>query len=526
MTITTAKHPARNGATLLPRLAPLAAAAMLLAAPAQADVRVIPTFSSTLTYTDNVNQQAGEFKHSDMIGQFTPGVTVIGNSRRLQVSGTAQWHQFAYLHDAGRNTNDSQRQYSGALRGILVDDLLFVDASAARGLQSTSAFGPQLGSDLYSRGNRTEVSSWRISPYLVHRFGRSATAQLRYTRDGVDAGDRNLFGKSIGDTVSLNLNSGTAFHTVAWGTSYYRQDLDNALTGESSTESVSANLRYPLTPRFALTADIGYDRYDFEGPGGKNAGRNWSGGFHWAPSQRTSLAASLGRHFYGQTGALDATHRSRRTVWNIKYTDGITTSRSQFLLPAAIDTAAMLDGLFLTAFPDEVERARVVAAYIAANGLPSSLADNVNYLSNRYMREKLLRGSVAYRLARSSAVFGVYASDRVALSDQQSDSPLLGSQLSSLNDNVRQRGADATWTYQLNARTSAIVAWDLRRSQSITTGLVDLQRTYRIGMTRRWEDRMLGVVELRHRIGGTGITVAGNPGYTENAVSASLSMQF
>lgn len=525
MTITTAKH-------TITRLAPLAAAAMLVAAPARADVRVIPTFSNTLTYTDNVNLQSGDRKHSELIGQFTPGVTVVGNSRRLQVSGSAQWNQFAYLHSSGRNTNDTQRQYSGALRGIVVDDLLFVDASASRGLQSTSAFGPQLGSDLYSLGNRTEVSTWRISPYLVHRFGRSATAQLRYTRDSVDTGERNLFGNSNGDTVSFNLDSGSAFHTIAWGTSYYRQDLDNALTGKSSTEAVSANLRYPVTPRFALTADVGYDRYDFEGPGGKNAGRNWSGGIHWAPSQRTSLAASLGRHFYGQTGALDATHRSRRTVWNIKYTDGITTSRSQFLLPAAIDTASMLDNLFKPSFPDEIERARVVAAYIAANGLPPSLADNVNYLSNRYMREKILRASVAYRMARSSAVFGAYTSERVALSDQQSDSPLLGSEFSSLNNNVRQRGADATYTYQLNARTSAIAAWNVRRSESITTGLVDLQRTFRIGMTRRWEDRMLGVVELRHRTGGTGLGIAGNPaspgnpGYEENAVSASLSMQF
>lgn len=524
MIITTANRPGRNrrrDAGL--RLAPLAAAAMLLAGAAHADIRVTPTLTSTLTYTDNINLSSDD-KHSEMIGQVTPGITVVSTSRRLQMSASAQWLQFAYLNGNGRDTNDSQRQYSGALLGTIVDDLLYVDASAARGLQSTSAFGPQLNTDLYSRGNRTEVSSWRISPYLVHRFGRSATAQLRYTRDGVDTGTRALFGNSIADTVSANLSSGTAFQAVGWGLNYYNQEVDNGLTGQSSSEFVSANLRVPVTPRFALTANAGYDRYDFEGPGGKNGGRNWAAGFHWAPSQRTNVAASLGRHFYGQTGALDATHRSRRSVWTAKYSDGITTSRSQFLMPGSIDTTSLLDDLFRTAIPDATERARAIAAYMAANGLSPTVTDSVNYLSNRYMREKRLRGSVAYRMARGSALLGMYVSERVALSNQQSDSALLGSQMSSLNDNVRQRGVDATYTHQVDPRTNAIASWNLRRSESMTTGFEDVQRTLRVGLTRRWEDHMLGVVEVRRRTGGTGF--ASNGGYTENAVSASLSMQF
>lgn len=513
------------------RLAPLTAA-MLLAAPAHADWRIAPTLSVTETYTDNVNLRSDELKRSEFVSQVTPGVTVFRESRRLSVSATAQWHQFAYLHNSGRDSNDGQRQYAGVLRGTVIDDMLFVDASASRGLRSVSAFGPNLSNDLYNLGNRAEVSTWSISPSLMHRFGNTANLQARYSRDSVESSRSTRFGNSTSDNASVILSSGSGFQTIGWGTNYYRQDLDNGLTGKSTTEMLGANLRYHLNSRIALTANAGYDRYRFEGPGGMNEGRNWSGGFIWTPSQRTRLEASLGRHFFGQTGSLAANHRSRRTTWNINYSDGITTSRSQFLLPATIDTAALLDGLFSASFPDPVERERIVAAYIAANGLPPSLADSVNYLSNRFMRQKMLRGSMAYRLARSSAVINAYVSDRVALSDQQSDSPLLGSQLSSLNNNVRQRGINASYTYQLNSRTSAIASWNLRRSRSLTTEIEDLQRTYRIGMTRRWDDRMLGVVELRHRTGGSGLGFAGtpgnqgNPGYTENAVSASLSMQF
>ncbi|MBQ5964539.1 TIGR03016 family PEP-CTERM system-associated outer membrane protein [Massilia sp. ZL223] len=524
MTITTAKR--------LPRLAPLAAA-MLLALPAQAGWRVVPTLTTSVTYTDNINLQADERKRSELVAQLAPGVTVIGTSPRLNVSASAEWHQFAFLHDVGNRTTDNQRQYSGALRGILSEDLLYIDASTSRGQRSTSAFGPQLSTDLYSLGNRTEIETWSVSPYLVHRFGNTASAQLRYTRDAVDSaggsvlGDavRNGFYKSDSDAVSASLASGSNFDTVGWGLNYYRQDLDSARYGESTTESLRGNLSYRISPRLALTATAGYDRYDFGGLGSdnKDEGRNWSAGFAWKPGARTSLEASLGRHYYGQTGSLLASHRSRQTVWSVSYSDAVTTSRQQFLLPTAIDTAALLDRLFSASFPDPVERQRVVAAYMQATGLPPSLADSVNFLSNRYMRQKSLQATSAYRLGRSSAVLSLYANERIALTDAQSDSDLLGSQLSNLNTNVRQRGLDATFTRQLNSRSSVIGGWNVQRSQSLTTGLVNHQRTLRVGLTRRYGERMLGTVEMRRRSGDVGV---GNSGtYSENAISASLSMK-
>lgn len=517
MTITTAKRPAA-----LPRLAPLAAA-LLVALPAHADWRVTPTVAVTETWTDNVNLQSEALAESELVTQITPGVSVVRTGRRLNLAASAQWHQFAYLHDNGRNTRDSQRSYSGTLKSILADDLLYLDASANRGQRSLSAFGPQLSNDLYALGNRSEISTWSISPYLLHRFGSTATMQVRYTVDSVDSGRTAGFDKTDGNSLSANLVSGASFSTIGWGLAYQRQDLDSTRQGDSSTETLSGNLRYRLTPRLALTATAGYDRYDFGSFGGTNAGRNWSVGFDWNPSLRTSLQASIGRHYYGQTGALAASHRSRYTVWAINYSDSITTSRQQFLLPSTIDTAALLDRLFSAAYPDPVERQRIVQIYMQATGLPPSLADNVNYLTNRYLRQKLLQASGAYRRGRSSVVLGLYASDRNALSDQRSDSELLGGQLATLNTNVRQRGASLNYSYLINSRSTMNASWGLSRSHSIITGIEDRQRTLRVGATRRYGQRLLGTVEVRRRSGD--VSIGGNGTYREHAVAASLSMQ-
>ncbi len=504
-------------------LSPLAAAAMLLAAPAaHADWRVVPSLSLTGTYTDNVALQRDELAESQFVAEALPGISLVGASDRYKVAASSQWRHFSYSGAQRPGTVDSIHEYSFSGQGELARDLLFIEANGASSPQAISAFGPQLSNNLYALGNRTQVKSWRVSPHLEHSFGSSARMSLRYTRDSVDAGKLNSFGSSTGDAFIASLNSGPGFRSASWGLSFQRQNLENELAGPSSNTNIASNLRYLVNPRFALTATAGYDRYDYQSLGGRTAGRNWSGGFDWQPSLRTSLKASLGRHYFGKTGALDAVHRSRRTTWSINYEDAVTTSRSQFLLPAAIDTAAMLDNLFKASIPDPVLRQQAVAAYIQNTGLPPSLADSINYLSNRYMRQKRLQASSAFALARTTAVLSVYRSERIALSSQETDSPLLGNQLSSLNDNVRQVGATLTGGYRFNSRSSLSMSATYARNNSLRTGIEDTQRMFRIGYNQRVSKHMRAAIEVRQQSGGAGI-FAGD--YSEKAVSASLAMQ-
>jgi len=497
---------------------------MLLAGESRADWRVIPTVNVSETFTDNVNLQSGDRKHSQWVTELTPGVILSGKGRRFQVAAAGQARQFVYSQGQLPDTADHIVEYSFNGRGELAEDLLFIEASASSSPQPVSAFGQMGGASLYSMGNRTQVKTWRISPFLEQRLGRAANLSLRYSRDSVETDEyRNRFGNSLGNTISAGLVSTDTSAKLGWGLNYVRQDLDNKLSGSSSSETASGNLRYALHSRFALTASVGYDRYDFGGFGGSNAGRNWSGGFDWTPSARTRLSASLGRHYFGQTGKLDLTHRSRYTVWRIAYDDVVTNSREQFLLPSTIDTAILLDRLFSATISDPLLRQQAVEAYIRQTGLPPSLADNVNYLSNRYFREKRLQATSAFTRGRSSALVTLYASDRVALSDMQTDSPLLGSQLATLNNNVRQKGLSLTYNYRVNARTSAVAGADFARHRSLTTGIENDPRDFRLGMTRQLAKDMRAAVELRHQRGRVDAT-AGD--YRENAISATLSAQF
>jgi hypothetical protein len=264
--------------------------------------------------------------------------------------------------------------------------------------------------------------------------------------------------------------------------------------------------------------------------GNRTAGPSYLAGFVWTPTSRTSIDARFGHSYLGRTGSLMAVQRNRHLVSRVTYTDQVTTTRAQFLLPAAIDTAAMLDRLFSSTIPDPIERAQAVQAYMAATGLPPSLANNINYLSNRYMREKRLQAAYIYKHAAQRDVAGgvpvrahraVAAAERQRTAGQPAD---VAERQRAPERRRRQLRLPPVGAQPVTAGASA------SRSTSIGTGIDMPSHTLRLGYTRQFDRKTRAIVELRHTVNMGGApstsTVALGPGsYTENAMTATLSVQ-
>jgi uncharacterized protein (PEP-CTERM system associated) len=528
MTITTAKLPHKAL-----RLTPLALAALLMSAECRADWKLTPAIGVAETYSDNPGLQRDDEAHGQWISEATPGFTLTSHSRRLRLDASAEWHFYTYQDKNTPNTHDRERRYSLNADAKLVDNLLSLETRANGSRQAISAFGPRF-TEAYSTFNRTDVQTWSISPVLQHRFGNEAELQARLTRDSVQTdGDitNNAFNDSKSTTGLLSLGSpATSGNAFGWGLQYMRQNLQTERFGDSTSVNASVNLRYRLSGTLSAVGTVGHDSYEYSSIGNRTAGPSYLAGFVWTPTTRTSIDARLGHSYLGRTGSLQAVQRNRNLVSRVMYTDQVTTTRSQFLLPAAIDTAAMLDRLFSSTISDPIARAQAVQAYLAATGLPPSLANNINYLSNRYMRERRLQAAFIYNMPHSSMTLDAYRSERTALSVQQSDSDLLGSQLNSLNDSVRQKGIDFSFNYRLSARTALNAGASAARSTSLATGIESPSHHLDLGFTRQFDRKTRAIVELRHTVntGGTPSlnTVALGPGsYTENAITATLSVQ-
>jgi uncharacterized protein (PEP-CTERM system associated) len=508
--------------TTLKRL-PLSAAvasALMLGAPAGASIHLTPTVDLRGTWTNNVALEGPGQERSQFITEVSPGFRLYSDSQRARVRANYQLHYFHFKNNDLNGDNRSVHELQADANFKLVDKLFYIDAAAHIGQQAVSMFGPQLNNNLYAENNRAEVRTTKISPYVQHEFRNGAYATARYTRDRVTS-DARGYGNSNGDSIYAVVDSGEAMRAVSAGINYSRSDVDSTRMPSSHTESLEARLRWRMAQNFALTASVGRDSNDYESMSGPTEGDLWTVGFAWDPTARTSLQASAGKRYFGDTYGLLAQHRSRYSVWNIRYNEEVTTARAQFLLPASIDTFAMIEKMLRPSIEDASARRSAAEAYILATGLPPRLAESINYLSNRYVLQKGLHASAAFSSARTVTVVSLFSTRREALSVARSDGDLLGRSLAGAHDNTRQTGVSAIVNWKVGPRTNVNFSTAAMRLESESRNFSDLNRTVRLGLQRDFSPKTRGTIELRHVKGG----LSNRRGeYRENAIAATLSM--
>jgi uncharacterized protein (PEP-CTERM system associated) len=265
----------------------------------------------------------------------------------------------------------------------------------------------------------------------------------------------------------------------------------------------------------------GYDSYDYQALGGSNGGASWQLGVDWQPSTRTQVQASAGKRYYGNSYSLQARYRARTSIWSINYNDAVTSTRQQFLLPSSVDTFAMLDRLFASSIEDPAARRQAVEAYMLAAGLPPSLANSINYFSNRYFLQKQFQAAVTMNGAHTTTVLSMHDTRRNGLSSAVVDNNLLGTTTTTLNDNTRQTGATASLNWRLSSRTGLLASAEIMRVRSLSANLSALNRNARVGLTHQMQPTLRATVDIRRVSGGMGVA-----SYTENAVSATLNKLF
>jgi uncharacterized protein (PEP-CTERM system associated) len=517
MTITTAKN--LKHAAL--RLTPLALGALLLSTAAQAgDWRFVPSFSGRETYSDNIEDAPDGSTRGGFVSEVAPGLAINGHSRRVRASASAEARRYFYHNSEARNTRNGDLRYGANAQSELLDDYLYLDASASGSRQTISPFGP-VANNSYSSLNNTNVRTWVISPYYRHQFGRTATAVVRVSRDSVTSG-QSSFGDTMGTTRSASLTSGSRFTDLGWELSHSHQDITSSLGGRFTTENDVVTARQRITKNFFLTATGLYDNYEYPAFNQRTHGPGWLAGFIWTPSSRTSINLAAGHRYFGNTGSLDASHRSRNTTWRLTYTDNVTMTRSQFLQPTAVDTSTMLGDLFGT--PDALLRQQALQDYLNNTGMPLSLTSNINFMTNRFIRNKRLQGTALVRGARTNVTFTIFRDERRALQLAGLDNPLLGAAQNSLFDNTLQRGANVAGDYRMAGRTTAHARLYFVRVTALDTGQLNNVKQFSVGASHQLDRRTLVSADLRHSSGRADIF--NNNKYHENAIVAALSIRY
>lgn len=498
------------------------AAAALLLLPGNAGAvewTVVPRLVVGETYTDNVVLAPPGRESSDFVTQITPGISLRGTGSRLKLSANYSLQTLLYANE-GRNSYNHMLDAFG--NAELAENLFFLDARAGISQQNISLLGAQAADNVNITGNRTDVRTLSLSPYLRKNFGAMATGEARYTREDVNVSAGSGFDSKT-DRVNLRLDSGPAYTRLGWGLSYYKDKVDFASFQEVERESYSGSLRYLLRPGLTLLGSGGREKntYLFSGP--KPEGSFWNAGFSWAVTPRTELNASVGRRYFGNTHAFGFSHRTRKTLWNLSYSQDITTVQSQFFVPSTVDTAGFLSQLFASAIPDPVIRQQFVTDLMLQRGIPSRLFNPLNFLSNQTFLEKKLLATVALNGARNTVVLNLFDQIRDARAIGAVTSALLGNNDFASSTRIEQMGGSALWNYRFAPRTSANVSVGYSRNTFSDINREDRDKYLKIGLTREIGPKT--TVSLDYRRLQRDSSVSGND-YRENAVIALVHMTF
>ncbi|MFA7317207.1 MAG: TIGR03016 family PEP-CTERM system-associated outer membrane protein [Sulfuricella sp.] len=484
-----------------------------------AEWKIMPSLDLKETYSDNIALAPQGREKGDFVTQINPAISLTGTGPRLKVNARYGMQNLVYADEGNRNT--TRHNLNAHANAELLDDFFFLDGRAAISQQNISAYGAQSADNANVTDNLTETTTYSLSPYLRHRFGSLASSELRYTHDSVDTGTGGL-STSESDRILFSLNSGTAFKTLGWGVNYNKQKIDYS-TNTIDLETLTGSLRYVVSPRLSLTASSGYEKNNYLSIGSAPEGSFWSAGFIWAPAERTSITASTGKRFYGSTYALSAHHRTRRTAWSLGYSEDITTTRDQFLVPATIDTADFLNQLWASSIPDPVLRQQIVDAFISDAKLPASLSDSINYFTNRVFLQKRLQASAAVNGVKNTIVLSMYNTLREAQTAQEMDSALLGTSNLALNDETRQTGANVLWNWRMTPRTSTNMSVGYAKTSSLSTNREENTKSIRFGLTRKIQPKLNGSLDYRHIQRDSNLSTGD---YRENAITASMHMSF
>ena len=476
-----------------------------------------PTLSVIETYTDNVSLAPDAFKQSDWLTQVTPGISISATGARLKFIAT---YSPELLYSA-RGPNYNQVFQIGKVVGSaeLAKSLLFVDAGANVNQYNVSLQGPLTTSNTNTTGNRSTVRTLFESPYLRHEFGSDVKAEARFTNSVVNSDDPVKLPNSVADRIDLKLTSGPGYKLLVWKVDYVRETINYDNAQDVFTETITANARRLITPTVGLLAKVGYDYYQ-SGVAPALEGPSWSAGFDWRPTPRTTLAATAGRQFSGNAYSLDIKHRTRLTTWSAGYSQNVTTTRSEFFIPATTSTAGFLNTLFLSQFPDPVARQKAVEEFTARTGLPPSLSAPINFFSSQLFLVKRWQASAGILGIRNVVLATVFKQTSEVLAGNLA-LPNTGDFATS--NTITQTGMSIQWNLRLTAQNAWNLGGAYSRNEFPGINRIDNLTSVGMGLTRQFQPRLSGSLNYRRLHNDSNVSLAS---YTENAVFATLQMKF
>ncbi len=494
-----------------------------LTLPAQAEKwQIVPTIAVNETLTNNVFLDSSN-PTSDLVTAITPGISIDGKSGRANLRLTYGLTQNLYARESSSNNRQNALTAIGTLEAI--EDWLFIDATGTISQQYLSAFGKVSPSTANIDNNRTETSSYSISPYIKGRSLFSTEYLLKYTASTTSS-KSNLASDTTTNQWLGRIAGITPLTAVTWSLDASRvsTDYSSPFSRDRDDTRYGVTLAYRFSPQLQVSVTGGRETTNLVSLQDETHGDSGFG-LVWTPSSRTKLEASTTRRFFGNSYQVAFSHRMPKSLVsyiasrNVSYQPqgvGNTGQGSNYDAYYAI-IAASNPGLA----PDAI-RAQVIQV-LQDRGVPADGTVVNGFLTNRPTLQELQQLSLAMLGVRNT----------VTLTATQSEQQPLGvlngaTDDFSLSNRTQQRGVGLVWGHKLTGFSSLSMSLNAQRSIGFTAGSPETktQGAYVLFTTRLSPQASANVTARRvisDNSGGSGLV---NTGYTESALTGGLSYRF
>ena len=479
---------------------------------------ITPTIGVTETATDNVYLGSTQTK-SALVSDITPGISINGKGSRASLNLNYQLHSLLYsTNPSANNALQNSLGATGTLEAV--ENWLFIDATAAISQQSISAFGaaPVSSSvNTNANSNIAETGSYSVSPYIRGSFGSIADYSLRYTLVTTHA-KSNAIANADSENWQGSLNGKTPLASLGWSIDGSAAVIDQGAIRTKKDNRLRGVLHYQIDPQFQVSLIGGREENNYETL--DMASSTISGaGFAWTPSERTRLAFSREERFFGPSNTLEFSHRTALTAWQMSASKDVTSTGTTQQMVSLGTNFQLLDRIYTSAIPNAATRAAYVNALLLASGISPNAELQGGFLTSGTVLQQLRQASFALIGARNTVTFGATQSNTQNVTLLNGLGFDIGSGPSS--NNVDQIGANVNWSHKLTPESSLVATAAYLNSKG--TGTNTLETTQKFLNVNFMTT--LGA-KTNAGIGARRTIASGTTGYTENAVTGTLSHRF
>jgi uncharacterized protein (PEP-CTERM system associated) len=237
-----------------------------------------PSIGVEVLATNNVFQTSDA--RGDIVTTIAPSLEAAIATTRL--NGTLRYSPALRLYATYSNQDGVDQVGDGRLLAALVPGLFYVDVRGAASVLPVSPGVIPGSGQLVAGGDTMQTYTTQVTPFLLHRFGSTATAQAGYSfqyssQNVADFGQSNPanFGQNSADSVSANYMAHRGFAVVRSGEDFGRLALQARVDGtkyvgngiyDDAHQFVTAlETRYAILRSVALLGEIGYENQEYSG---------------------------------------------------------------------------------------------------------------------------------------------------------------------------------------------------------------------------------------------------------------------